>query len=82
MATLAQQDLSVRATALQQEIDRLEKQLGPGIDADKVVKRHIELLHDYNESKDACQVILGKLAVLKQSTVRQLHTDYGLMSDD
>jgi Swi5 len=28
-------------------------------DPEKIVEKHIKLLHDYNESKDAAQVLLG-----------------------
>ncbi|KIM48711.1 hypothetical protein M413DRAFT_37390, partial [Hebeloma cylindrosporum] len=47
-----------RAISLQLEIDRLQAQLGPNEDPEKIVKRHIELLHKYNEAKDATQVRL------------------------
>lgn len=30
--------------------------LSPGDDPEKIVKRHIQLLHSYNEAKDATQV--------------------------
>jgi Swi5 len=29
-----------------------------GDDPEKIIERHIKLLHDYNESKDAAQVLL------------------------
>ncbi|PVG03218.1 hypothetical protein CPB86DRAFT_810849 [Serendipita vermifera] len=47
-----------------------------------IVNRHIKLLHSYNESKDAAQILMGKLAVLQGVTVRQLHEKYGLLVDD
>ncbi|EJD45779.1 hypothetical protein AURDEDRAFT_64202, partial [Auricularia subglabra TFB-10046 SS5] len=91
-------DLGARVAGLQAEIEELERQLGAGESAEQIVSRHIKLLHEYNEAKDACQVILGKvsgasperarsagvvqLATLKQTTVRQLHEDYGLAADD
>ena len=33
----------------------------PNEDPEKIVKRHIELLHKYNEAKDATQVLLPVL---------------------
>lgn len=44
-----------RVATLQAEIDRLQEELGEGVDANEVVKRHIVLLHRYNEAKDATQ---------------------------
>ncbi|KAJ7838780.1 hypothetical protein B0H14DRAFT_2788664 [Mycena olivaceomarginata] len=37
-------------------------------DAHVIVKKHIKLLHRYNDSKDATQ-----LATLRETTVRQIH---------
>ncbi|KAI0290541.1 DNA repair protein [Multifurca ochricompacta] len=54
----------------------------PEEDAQKIVSRHIKLLHRYNEAKDAAQIIIGKLAVQKKTTIRQIHEDYGLTDDD
>ncbi|KAI5121842.1 hypothetical protein M0805_003275 [Coniferiporia weirii] len=70
-----------RLATLQAEIDRLQKTIGEE-DAEQVVNKHIKLLHDYNEAKDAAQLIIGKLAVHKEMTVKQLHDDYGLSADD
>jgi len=51
-------------------------------DPEKIVSRHIKLLHQYNESKDATQILIGRLAALKQMTVRQIHIDLEFMEDD
>ncbi|KZV93744.1 hypothetical protein EXIGLDRAFT_612594, partial [Exidia glandulosa HHB12029] len=87
-----------RVEELEDEIEALEEQLGDDVDAEKMVSRHITLLHEYNEAKDAGQVrgamfilsdashgsasVRWKLAALKQTTVRQMHQDYGLSVDD
>ncbi|KAF8809035.1 hypothetical protein BYT27DRAFT_7095045, partial [Phlegmacium glaucopus] len=71
-----------RALALQNEIDSLQKRLGEGEDAELIVKKHIALLHVYNETKDATQILIGRLASLKQLTVRQIHNDYDLKDED
>ncbi|KDQ12064.1 hypothetical protein BOTBODRAFT_176827 [Botryobasidium botryosum FD-172 SS1] len=73
--------LAERAAALQTEIDLLEAALGDE-DPQKIVSRHIKLLHEYNEAKDAAQMLMGKIAGIKQTTVKQLHEDYGLELDD
>ncbi|KAJ6541724.1 DNA repair protein, partial [Mycena capillaripes] len=51
-------------------------------DAEAIVKKHIQLLHRYNEAKDATQILIGKLATLKETTVRQIHDDLDLRDDD
>jgi len=70
-----------RAAALQAEIDTLKASLS-GEDPQKIVSRHIKLLHEYNEAKDAAQMLMGKIAGVKQTTVKQLHEDYGLDPED
>ncbi|KAF8581751.1 hypothetical protein K439DRAFT_1353143, partial [Ramaria rubella] len=70
-----------RAKALEAEITELQNALGEGEDANKIVNDHINLLHRYNEAKDATQVS-GTLAAIRQVTVRELHEDYGLTGDD
>ncbi|KAG1841545.1 hypothetical protein DFJ58DRAFT_732396 [Suillus subalutaceus] len=61
---------------LQAEIDVLQKRIGEDESAETVVSRHINLLHHYNEAKDATQ-----LAALKETTVRQIHNDMDLLDD-
>lgn len=51
-------------------------------DAELIVKKHIALLHLYNETKDATQILIGRLASLKQVTVRQIHDEYDLKDED
>ncbi|KAI0937370.1 hypothetical protein AcW1_001369 [Taiwanofungus camphoratus] len=45
-----------RIAALQAEVDELQKVLGEDEDVELIVSRHIKLLHQYNEAKDAAQV--------------------------
>ncbi|KAA1477254.1 hypothetical protein DENSPDRAFT_884940 [Dentipellis sp. KUC8613] len=71
-----------RIAELQAEVQKLEVQLGEGEDADKIVSRHIRLLHRYNEAKDAAQILMGKLAGHKQTTIRQVHEDFGMEDED
>lgn len=39
-------------------------------------------LHEYNDIKDATQIVIGQLANLQQVTVRKLHEDFGLDSSE
>ncbi|KAL4261901.1 SWI5/SAE3 family protein [Pleurotus pulmonarius] len=68
-----------RTAELQAEADRLQQQLGRNVDAEKIVKEHIKLLHEYNEAKDAAQVLIGRLAGLREMTVREVHESLGLL---
>ncbi|KAF9488655.1 hypothetical protein BDN71DRAFT_1457027 [Pleurotus eryngii] len=68
-----------RTAELQAEVNRLQEQLGRSVDAEKVVKQHIKLLHEYNEAKDAAQVLIGRLASLREMTVREVHESFGLL---
>ncbi|KAG8719939.1 hypothetical protein FRC08_001600 [Ceratobasidium sp. 394] len=52
--------ISQEVEVLQKEIDILQKLLGDE-DPREIETRHIKLLHMYNESKDAAQVILGRV---------------------
>ncbi|QRW24695.1 hypothetical protein RhiXN_11607 [Rhizoctonia solani] len=76
-----QATVSQEAENLQRDIDTLQKLLG-NEDPQKIVDRHIKLLHTYNESKDAAQVILGRLAAIKQTSVAKIHEDYDLPLQD
>lgn len=55
-ATISAKKQEARLTALQAEIEALQKELREGEDAEQIVKKHISLLHRYNEAKDATQV--------------------------
>ncbi|KAI9452166.1 hypothetical protein F5148DRAFT_521117 [Russula earlei] len=59
-----------RISELEAEVAELQKELGIGVHAQQIVSRHIKLLHRYNEAKDATQIIIGKLAVHKQTTIK------------
>lgn len=42
----------------------------------------IELLHEYNHVKDACQIVLGAAANLSQCTIKDMHLKYNLPLDE
>ncbi|KZS89148.1 hypothetical protein SISNIDRAFT_459140 [Sistotremastrum niveocremeum HHB9708] len=75
-------DIKARALALQAEIDELKSKLGKDVVAEVVVNKHIKLLHQYNEAKDATQILIGRLAAARQTTVKNLHEEYGLGAED
>lgn len=45
-------------------------------------KLRIQKLHDYNEIKDLCQFLLGRLALIHETTVAELYPRFGLDRDD
>eukprot|EP00047_Mylnosiga_fluctuans_P020452 m.92649 g.92649 ORF g.92649 m.92649 type:complete len:169 (+) comp8517_c1_seq1:1125-1631(+) len=47
-----------------------------------VLDKYIDALHAYNEVKDACQVVLGQIAVHEGTTVRTVHERFGLTDAD
>ncbi|KAJ2797296.1 swi5-like zinc finger protein [Coemansia helicoidea] len=42
----------------------------------------IERLHRYNDIKDAGQILFGKLAELKGTTIKDVYAEYGVSLDD
>ncbi|KIK81987.1 hypothetical protein PAXRUDRAFT_14961 [Paxillus rubicundulus Ve08.2h10] len=73
---------------LQAKVDALQNRLGANEDAEEITSNHIKLLHRYNEAKDAAQILIGRvqelreLAVLKDTTIRQIHEDMDLLDED
>ncbi|KAH7920931.1 hypothetical protein BV22DRAFT_1198552 [Leucogyrophana mollusca] len=77
---------------LQAEIDELQMRLGfeaiyypssrKNENPERIVSNYIKLLHRYNEAKDATQILIGRLASLKETTVRQIHLDLDLIDDE
>ncbi|NXX65478.1 SWI5 protein, partial [Spizella passerina] len=71
-------ELKQKDLALDQEIAQL---LSEGYSLEEL-DRHISLLHEYNEIKDAGQMLLGKLAVIRGVTTKQLYPEYDLELSD
>ncbi|CAG0894814.1 unnamed protein product [Cyprideis torosa] len=61
---------------LQSEIAAFEDK-GQAVD-DGQRKTQLELLHEYNEVKDAAQLVLGKLAEIKGISLKEIHLEFGL----
>ncbi|NXY73452.1 SWI5 protein, partial [Glareola pratincola] len=72
------EELKQKDLALDQEIAQL---LSEGYSLEELEK-HISLLHEYNDIKDAGQMLLGKLAVIRGVTTRQLYPEYDLELSD
>ncbi|KAM6048132.1 DNA repair protein SWI5 homolog [Chlamydotis macqueenii] len=72
------EELKRKDLALDQEIAQL---LSEGYSLEELEK-HISLLHEYNDIKDAGQMLLGKLAVIRGVTTKQLYPEYDLELSD
>ncbi|KFP48750.1 DNA repair protein SWI5, partial [Cathartes aura] len=71
-------ELKQKDLALDQEIAQL---LSEGYSLEELEK-HISLLHEYNDIKDAGQMLLGKLAVIRGVTTKELYPEYDLELSD
>jgi len=81
-ASISVKKQEARIAALQAEIEELQAELGHDVKADEIVSRHIKLLHQYNEAKDATQILMGRLAEHRGITIRQMHREFGLTEAD
>ncbi|PVU91923.1 hypothetical protein BB561_004121 [Smittium simulii] len=81
--------------SLLKEISLLESQLAAssatlGLLAQRVgdndphstVSTYISQMHKYNETKDAAQIVFGRLAVLNNTTLKDIHSQYSVDSED
>ncbi|XP_041429294.1 DNA repair protein SWI5 homolog [Xenopus laevis] len=71
-------ELKGKVAALDQEISQLESE---GLSVAEL-EEHITLLHEYNELKDAGQMLLGRLAVLRGVTTKVLYAEFGMNLED
>ncbi|OMJ07654.1 DNA repair protein SWI5-like protein [Smittium culicis] len=77
------EQLKAELDALKAEHSSVAEKWGyPVQDAQVVVKNHIEHLHLYNETKDAAQLILGKLAEMQAKSIKQIHAEFNISSLD
>ncbi|KAJ3106080.1 swi5-like zinc finger protein [Phlyctochytrium planicorne] len=47
-----------------------------------LLSEQIELLHAYNETKDFCQLVLGKIAEMRGVTIKSLYPHYDISLSD
>jgi DNA repair protein Swi5/Sae3 len=67
---------------LRTELATLDEQLAQLKREGDSLKEHMDLLHEYNDQKDAAVMLLGKLATLRRCCVRDLYVEYELDEDD
>jgi len=68
--------LRLKIDALKQD---LQSQSSSNADTKAVL---IKRLHTYNDIKDFCQFLMGRLAQMQQTTVASLYDKFGLDTDD
>ncbi|XP_069800054.1 DNA repair protein SWI5 homolog, partial [Dendropsophus ebraccatus] len=71
-------ELKHKEASLDEEIEKLEAE---GFSVEEL-DEHISLLHEYNELKDTGQMLLGRLAVLRGVTTKDLYAEFGLDLED
>lgn len=49
---------------------------------DEAYQQHIRELHNYNEIKDTCQTLMGKLAELEGCVTKEMYPRYDLELED
>ncbi|KAJ5539117.1 hypothetical protein N7513_007449 [Penicillium frequentans] len=72
---------------LEFELSQLEKEVAENKaelrnDPTETVQRHVRLLHEYNDIKDAAQGLMGLIADAKGVRVAEIHKEYGVDEKD
>ncbi|XP_069119376.1 DNA repair protein SWI5 homolog [Argopecten irradians] len=70
--------LEGRTKTVQKDIEVLKKS---GYDLSEL-KKHMDMMHQYNEIKDVGQMVLGRIAELDGVRTRDLYKEYGLDLND
>jgi len=69
-----------------QDLNNLEKSLDVELNMLKKKKQEkdeiMKALHQYNDIKDATQLVLGRLAIVEGVTVAEIHRKYDLIDSD
>ncbi|XP_032978850.1 DNA repair protein SWI5 homolog, partial [Rhinolophus ferrumequinum] len=72
------QKLKEKRDVLDKELSQL---ISEGYSVDEL-DDHISQLHEYNDIKDVGQMLLGKLAVIRGVTTKELYPEFGLDMND
>ena len=74
-------DIEALKAEIEQQKAEIESFKREGVEVEEL-QLYIEKLHDYNDVKDAGQVIIGKLAVHLQTTTKEVYPQFGLNLND
>ncbi|KAL4825859.1 hypothetical protein H8958_012585 [Nasalis larvatus] len=72
------QKLKEKRDMLDEEISQF---ISEGYSVDEL-EDHITQLHEYNDIKDVGQMLMGKLAVIRGVTTKELYPEFGLDMND
>ncbi|XP_028612984.1 DNA repair protein SWI5 homolog [Arvicanthis niloticus] len=82
---VTEETLSSDIQKLKEKQDMLDKEISQlTAEGYRVIEleQHISLLHEYNDIKDVSQMLLGKLAVTRGVTTKELYPDFDLNLND
>lgn len=66
---------------LSQKVNRLDEKNSELVDEIALKRKIIDLMHLYNETKDATQTVIGILANINRVTIKTLHEELELPSE-
>ncbi|CAI9174880.1 unnamed protein product [Rangifer tarandus platyrhynchus] len=82
---VSEESLHLDIQKLKEKKDMLDKEitqlLSEGYSVDEL-EDHISQLHEYNDIKDVAQMLLGRLAVIRGVTTKDLYPEFGLDMND
>ncbi|XP_040592820.1 DNA repair protein SWI5 homolog [Mesocricetus auratus] len=82
---VSEESLNSDIQKLKEKRDMLDKEISQLVKEGYRVgelEDHISLLHEYNDIKDVAQMLLGKLALTRGVTTKELYPDFGLELSD
>ncbi|KAJ3130304.1 swi5-like zinc finger protein [Nowakowskiella sp. JEL0407] len=75
-------ELKAKLLDLKTQLGEIQKEIGSEVNIENLHALHIKRMHDYNEIKDAGQLVLGKLAELSGKTTKEMYEQFELDLDD
>lgn len=63
---------------IEKELDEEIEKMKADLEAGPSMKNTMDRLHEYNEIKDAAQIVLGAMASMHGVTIASLHQEYSL----
>ncbi|KAG4305753.1 hypothetical protein PORY_000663 [Pneumocystis oryctolagi] len=75
-------ELTAKQEALRVTLKLFKKRLFRNPDAASTVKKHITLLHTYNEIRDVALGLIGKIADQERCRVVEIMNRFGITKDD
>lgn len=77
-----EKDAYLKLLLLEEELDEELSKLRTELDSVPSKQTTMNYLHEYNNIKDAAQVVLGALATMREVTIASLHKEYNLPTAD